>query len=133
MSELRYEAPKTLDAAVALLAGAQGLTKVLAGGSDLLVQMKSGRFDGALIVTTGGVVSTEMLVVLLVAAEWLPAVSLAAPAATVIPTLPLPLNAFSVTVKGLAPLTPATVAPAVPVTMIWLVLNVGLALRSGSE
>ena len=55
MSELRYEAPKTLDAAIALLAGAQGLTKVLAGGSDLLVQMKSGRVEPALIVDIKGI------------------------------------------------------------------------------
>ena len=40
MSELRYEAPKTLAAAVTLLKSAKGLGKVLAGGSDLLVQMK---------------------------------------------------------------------------------------------
>ena len=55
MNELRYEAPKTLEAAIALLAGAQGLTSVLAGGSDLLVQMKSGRVEPALIVDIKGI------------------------------------------------------------------------------
>ena len=45
MSEMRYEAPKTLKAAVALLSGAQGLTRVLAGGTDLLIQMRGGRAD----------------------------------------------------------------------------------------
>jgi carbon-monoxide dehydrogenase medium subunit len=38
---MRYEAPHSLDQAVALLAGAQGEAKVLAGGTDLLVQMKT--------------------------------------------------------------------------------------------
>ena len=38
---MRYEAPETLDAAVALLAGAGGETIVLAGGTDLLVQLKT--------------------------------------------------------------------------------------------
>lgn len=50
MSEMRYEAPKTLEAAVALLAGANGTAKVLAGGTDLLIQMRGGRVDPALVV-----------------------------------------------------------------------------------
>jgi CO/xanthine dehydrogenase FAD-binding subunit len=55
MTELRYEAPKTLTAAVALLKSAKGLSKVLAGGSDLLVQMRSGRVAPALIVDVKGI------------------------------------------------------------------------------
>lgn len=42
MSEIRYETPKTADAAVALLAAATGPAKVLAGGTDMLVQMRAG-------------------------------------------------------------------------------------------
>ena len=38
---MRYEAPETLDAAVALLAGAPGMARVMAGGTDLLVQLKA--------------------------------------------------------------------------------------------
>jgi CO/xanthine dehydrogenase FAD-binding subunit len=41
MAELRYEAPTSLDAAVALLAGADGLARVLAGGTDVIVQMET--------------------------------------------------------------------------------------------
>jgi len=47
---MRYEAPETLNAAVKLLAGAKGVGKVLAGGTDLLVQMRSGMVEPDLIV-----------------------------------------------------------------------------------
>ena len=39
MTDMRYEAPQSLDAAVALLAGANGGGKILAGGTDVLVQL----------------------------------------------------------------------------------------------
>ncbi|MBT7770097.1 MAG: xanthine dehydrogenase family protein subunit M, partial [Rhodospirillales bacterium] len=40
MTELKYEAPETVEAAVGLLAaGTQG-AKIFAGGTDLLVQMR---------------------------------------------------------------------------------------------
>lgn len=55
MSEMRYEAPKTLEAAVALLAGANGVAKVLAGGTDLLIQMRGGRVEPALLVDIKGI------------------------------------------------------------------------------
>jgi aerobic carbon-monoxide dehydrogenase medium subunit len=47
---MRYEAPETLDAAVALLAGEPGDVRVLAGGTDLLVQLKSDLVDPALVI-----------------------------------------------------------------------------------
>ncbi|HTC09108.1 MAG TPA: xanthine dehydrogenase family protein subunit M [Acetobacteraceae bacterium] len=52
MSTLNYAAPKTVDEAVKLLAGTAGLAKLLAGGTDLLVQMRSGRVKPDLIVDT---------------------------------------------------------------------------------
>ena len=55
MSEILYETPKTLEAAVALLSGAQGLAKVLAGGTDLLIQMRGGRVAPGLLVDIKGI------------------------------------------------------------------------------
>ncbi len=50
MDDLRYEAPDSLDAAVALLAGASGVTRVLAGGTDVIVQMYADLIDPELLV-----------------------------------------------------------------------------------
>ena len=47
---MRYEKPKSIDEAVALLAAEKGLARVLAGGTDLLVQMRSGRAQPDLMV-----------------------------------------------------------------------------------
>ncbi|HUW37712.1 MAG TPA: xanthine dehydrogenase family protein subunit M [Rhodocyclaceae bacterium] len=55
MSEMRYAAPKTLAAAVALLAGAQGRARVLAGGTDLLIQMRTGRIKPELLIDIKGI------------------------------------------------------------------------------
>ena len=62
MSELRYEAPKTLEAAVALLAGAQGLARVLAGGTDLLIQMRARRVEPALLVDLKGIAEMTSII-----------------------------------------------------------------------
>ena len=52
MPRLSYAAPASVPDAVKLLAGAQGLAKVLSGGTDLLVQLRSGRAKPELIVDT---------------------------------------------------------------------------------
>lgn len=55
MSEMRYEAPKTLEAAVALLSAAPGSARILAGGTDLLIQMRAGRIAPTLLVDIKGI------------------------------------------------------------------------------
>jgi CO/xanthine dehydrogenase FAD-binding subunit len=47
---MRYEAPDSLEGAVALLAAANGDARVLAGGTDLLVQMRADVVEPELIV-----------------------------------------------------------------------------------
>lgn len=47
---MRYEAPNSIDAAVKLLAAEKGPAFVLAGGTDLLVRMKSGFVEPELVV-----------------------------------------------------------------------------------
>jgi carbon-monoxide dehydrogenase medium subunit len=49
---LAYAAPSTVEEAVGALAGASGMTKILSGGTDLLVQLRSGRLRPDLIVDT---------------------------------------------------------------------------------
>src|SRR5665647_1877582 len=47
---MRYEAPNTLDAAVGLLANGGSDARLLAGGTDVLVQMRAGRLRPGLLV-----------------------------------------------------------------------------------
>ena len=58
MSDIRYETPDTAEEAVVLLAAATGPARVLAGGTDLLIQMRSGRLEPELLVDVKGI--TEM-------------------------------------------------------------------------
>ncbi|MSO65803.1 MAG: xanthine dehydrogenase family protein subunit M [Alphaproteobacteria bacterium] len=50
MAGFNYAAPSTVEEAVRLLAGAGGKAKVLAGGTDLIVQLRLGRTTAELVV-----------------------------------------------------------------------------------
>ncbi len=50
VSQLIYQAPETVEAAVALLAGGDAGTRIFAGGTDLLVQMKEEMIEPTLLV-----------------------------------------------------------------------------------
>src|ERR1700737_1066334 len=50
MTDIRYLAPGTLDEAVSAFAAAGSAARILAGGTDLLVQMRSGAVRPGLIV-----------------------------------------------------------------------------------
>ncbi len=63
MNELRYETPQTLKAAVALLAGATGAARVLAGGTDLLIQMRGGRVEPELLVDVKAIPEMTSIIV----------------------------------------------------------------------
>jgi carbon-monoxide dehydrogenase medium subunit len=63
MNDMRYEAAGTLEAAVALLAGAKGTAKILAGGTDLLIQMRGGRVEPELLVDVKGIPEMTSIVV----------------------------------------------------------------------
>ena len=52
---MRYEAPETVESATALLAGTTGEARILAGGTDLLVQLRGEVVDPALIVSVESV------------------------------------------------------------------------------
>jgi carbon-monoxide dehydrogenase medium subunit len=50
MTEIRYLAPQTLDEAIGAFATAGSAARILAGGTDLLVQMRAGVVQPGLIV-----------------------------------------------------------------------------------
>jgi aerobic carbon-monoxide dehydrogenase medium subunit len=56
---MRYEAPESIDGAVALLSAATGEARVLAGGTDLLVQMRADVVDPELIVDIKKIAETR--------------------------------------------------------------------------
>jgi CO/xanthine dehydrogenase FAD-binding subunit len=59
MSGMRYEAPGSVDEAVTLLADAKGAARVLAGGTDLLVQMRAGMISPDLVVDIKKIAETK--------------------------------------------------------------------------
>src|ERR1700719_4480617 len=50
MSDIRYLAPRTLDEAISAFAAAGSAARIMAGGTDLLVQMRAGAVRPGLIV-----------------------------------------------------------------------------------
>jgi CO/xanthine dehydrogenase FAD-binding subunit len=50
MNSLRYEAPSSLGDAIALLAGASGTSRILAGGTDIIVQMETDLIEPDLLI-----------------------------------------------------------------------------------
>src|SRR6201994_3572988 len=50
MTDIQYLAPRTLDEAIGAFAAAGSAARILAGGTDLLVQMRSGAVRPGLIV-----------------------------------------------------------------------------------
>lgn len=58
---MRYEAPTTTKEAATLMANAKGRAVVLAGGTDLLVRMKSGMIDPDLVVDIKRIAATSAI------------------------------------------------------------------------
>ena len=63
MSEMRFEQPKTAEAASALLAGTQGLAKVLSGGTDLMIHMRNGNIKPELVLDVKGIAEMNAITV----------------------------------------------------------------------
>ncbi len=61
MQSVQFEAPGTVEEACALLAGAAGDARILAGGTDLLVQLRSHIIDPALVVDIKRIEETRTL------------------------------------------------------------------------
>ncbi len=59
MSGMRYEAPNSVDEAVKLLADANGAARILAGGTDLLVQLRAGMIDPGVVVNIKNISETH--------------------------------------------------------------------------
>lgn len=63
MSEMRFEQPKTAEAASALLASTQGLAKVLSGGTDLLIHMRNGNIKPDLVLDVKAIAEMNTIAV----------------------------------------------------------------------
>jgi aerobic carbon-monoxide dehydrogenase medium subunit len=58
---MRYEAPQSMEEAVALMAATAGQARVLSGGTDLLVQMRTGRVEPELVVDLKRIAATRAI------------------------------------------------------------------------
>lgn len=61
MNNLQFQAPGTIDEAVSLLANSDGEARILAGGTDLLVQLRSGLINPSLIVDIKHIAETRTI------------------------------------------------------------------------
>ena len=61
MTELRYLSPRTLDEAIGAFAAAGSAARILAGGTDLLVQMRSGAVKPGVIVDIKNIKETTTI------------------------------------------------------------------------
>ena len=61
MNALTYESPKSVDEAVKLLAAADGGARLLAGGTDLLVQLRTGMIKPSLIIDVKNISETTVI------------------------------------------------------------------------
>ena len=61
MADIQYEAPQDLSAASALLAAGGGQARILAGGTDLLGQMKSDLIEPTLIIDIKNISETRTI------------------------------------------------------------------------
>jgi len=59
MEGVKYEAPESLQAAVDLLAGATGVARILAGGTDVIVQMETDLVEPELLVDIKKIAETR--------------------------------------------------------------------------
>src|ERR1700704_2167351 len=62
MAELRYEAPQPLGAAVARLSGGSGIARILAGGTDVIVQMETDLIEPQLLVDIKKIAEVRQIV-----------------------------------------------------------------------
>src|SRR5579872_2515075 len=61
MTDVRYVAPRTIDEAIAAFAAAGSAARILAGGTDLLVQMRSGLVRPDVIIDIKKIAETTMI------------------------------------------------------------------------
>lgn len=63
MMEMRFETPKTAEAASALIAATAGLSKIFSGGTDLMVHMRSGNIKPELVLDIKSIAEMNVIAV----------------------------------------------------------------------